>query len=73
MTCSYRLSLIQHAMQALVSASKTMIRVNEDGLICLQHKIEAHNGKDCYVDFIVLPDADDIDDDDTNDSSENQQ
>lgn len=56
MKTSYRLSLIQHATQALNTASKTMIRVNNEGMICLQHKIEAHNGKDCYVDFIVLPD-----------------
>ena len=56
MNNSYRLSLIQHATQALSTATKTMIRVNSEGMICLQHKIEAHNGKDLYVDFIVLPD-----------------
>ena len=51
----YRLTFLQHAFRALPTASETYLRINEDGLLCVQHMIVTDAGAQNFVDFVVLP------------------
>jgi hypothetical protein len=53
---SYRLALIGTAMRALSSARETCIRLNERGIICIQHMVQSTPEQKSFVDFIILPD-----------------
>jgi cell cycle checkpoint protein len=51
----YQLSLLQHALRALGDSHQTYVRMNEKGMLCLQHKL--HHGQNgmSFVEFVVLP------------------
>ena len=53
---SYRLALVGTAMRALSSARETCIRLNERGIICIQHMVQSTPEQKSFVDFIILPD-----------------
>lgn len=42
------------AMKALSIAKESYLRINSDGLLCLQHQVENSQGGECFVDFIVV-------------------
>jgi len=42
-------------MRALAVASETYLRINDEGVMCIQHQIMAASGKKCYVDFLMVP------------------
>lgn len=54
----YRQSLMQIASKALQFADKTCVRVNESGMLSMQHMICQESGSKTYVDFFVLADND---------------
>jgi len=54
--CTYRLSLLQQAGKALLNADKTNIRMNANGSLALQHIINAGENKQTHVDYYILAD-----------------
>ncbi len=63
-TCSfsYKLSLLQPAVKALSIANKTQLRINEVGVLSIQHMIR-DEGNVSFVDFLLAP-VQNMDDDD---------
>jgi len=61
---SYPLTSLQLGMKALGLASETFIRINENGIACIQHQIETSRGQEIFIDFYMLADqsADEGDD-----------
>jgi Repair protein Rad1/Rec1/Rad17 len=55
----YSLGSLQLGMKALTVATETYIRINSDGIMCIQHQLETSRGQDTYIDFLMLS-ADDI-------------
>jgi hypothetical protein len=53
-TWSYPLSSMQLAMKALGVAKETFLRINSDGLMCIQHQVEGKSGKEIFVDFLIV-------------------
>ena len=54
---------LKMAFRALAVGQNTYVRMNADGLLCVQHKIEnTEYGSECVLTFIVLPFQDDDDD-----------
>mmetsp|Transcript_28774 Transcript_28774/g.37312 ORF Transcript_28774/g.37312 Transcript_28774/m.37312 type:complete len:318 (-) Transcript_28774:134-1087(-) len=49
---SYSIRALTDAMRALNYAAETYLRLNEEGLMCIQHQITALN-QDIYVDFLI--------------------
>jgi len=54
-THSYKLSLLQPAVKALSLATKTQLRINEVGLLSLQHMIKSEEKNISFVDFFISP------------------
>ena len=54
---SYPLSAFQIGMKAADIAKETYIRINEIGIMCIQHQIETAEGKETYMDFLLLSGA----------------
>lgn len=58
---SYSLPLLQHALRALSCAKETFLRINEPGMLTLQHMIVSSLGQRSFVDFVIYPlDEDDF-------------
>jgi Repair protein Rad1/Rec1/Rad17 len=55
-TYRFHASLLQCAVKALTSAEETFLRLNDQGMLCVNHKIVNADSKVMYVSFIVLPD-----------------
>jgi len=53
-TWTYPLSSLQLATKALGVAKETFIRVNSEGLMCVQHQVEGKSGKEVFVDFLLV-------------------
>jgi hypothetical protein len=49
----------QLAVRALSTAQETFLRMNDQGMLCVNHKIVSDDGKGCYVCFTILPDEQD--------------
>jgi len=60
----YPLHSLLQGMRALVVASETFVRINDEGIMCIQHQIVAASGKKCFVDFLMVPTADEEDEED---------
>ena len=56
----YALSAFQQGMKALSVAKETFIRVNSEGIVCVQHQLETSRGQETYVDFLMVS-LDDVD------------
>ena len=52
---TYQLSLLQNALKALSDSTQTFLRLNKDGMLCLQHKLSHSQSELSFVEFIVLP------------------
>jgi len=59
----YPLQSLLQGMRALLVAAETYVRINDEGIMCIQHQIVASSGKKCFVDFLMVPTADEDDDD----------
>ena len=57
---AYRLSFLKQALRALGAAKQTYVRMNEVGMLCVQHLIEptVPAGARCYVDFLICTEED---------------
>jgi len=56
----YRMKFLQPSLKALTIAKKTKIRINDVGLLSLQHMLPTEDGKFAFVDFFIIPkEADD--------------
>lgn len=52
---SYRLDALTLGMKALVVAKETYLRINKDGVACIQHQVETAKGPETYIDFLMIP------------------
>jgi hypothetical protein len=50
----YPLTSLLLGMKALSVASETYIRINETGMMCIQHQVENNRGFETYVDFLMV-------------------
>lgn len=64
-TCSfsYKLALLQPAVKALGLSHKTQLRINENGVLSIQHMIRDEDKNISFVDFLVAPCVNADDDD----------
>ena len=51
---TYPLPSIQLGMKALGVAKETFIRINQDGIMCVQHQVENRSGRETFVDFLMV-------------------
>lgn len=42
-----------HCMKAVAVAKQSYIRINQAGLLCVQHMIELSSGKNAFIDFFI--------------------
>jgi len=56
---NYKLKLLQPWIKALQHAEKTLLRMNQDGVLNLQHMIKTEDRNTCFADFFILPTVDD--------------
>ena len=54
----YALASFHLGMKALSVASETYIRVNSEGMMCIQHLLETDMGEDTTIDFILVSSED---------------
>jgi len=53
----YHLSLLHFAVRGLAKAEETFIRINEVGMLNLNHKVvRALDGEESFISFVLLPD-----------------
>ena len=43
-------------MKALSIAKETFVRINQDGIACVQHQIETSRGQEIFLDFLMISD-----------------
>jgi hypothetical protein len=53
--------VLQLAVRVLPAATETYIRVNDQGMLSIHHKIESEDSLACFVSFILMPDEHDSD------------
>jgi hypothetical protein len=41
-------------MKALSVAKETYIRINEEGIMCIQHQVESSKGHETFIDFLMV-------------------
>lgn len=41
-------------MKALGVSTETFIRLNAEGMMCIQHQIQTGKGQETYVDFMMV-------------------
>ncbi len=51
----YSISSLHLSMKALGVAKETFVRVNMEGVMCVQHQVQGHLGKDIILDYALLP------------------
>ena len=57
---SYGLGALNQGMRALTVAKETYMRINEEGLMCVQHQVEnTASGQSTFIDFLCLAEEDD--------------
>jgi cell cycle checkpoint protein len=52
---SYKTKLVQPTVKALMSSTKTQLRINERGTLNLQHMYVTDNDQTSFLDFYVIP------------------
>jgi hypothetical protein len=52
---SYKTKLVQPTVKALMSSTKTQLRINERGTLNLQHMYVTDNDQTSFLDFFVIP------------------
>ena len=59
-SCSWRYAMtpITLSMRPLTIASESCLRVNAEGILCLQHQVSLSEGtQSAFIDFLLLPDV----------------
>ncbi len=57
---SYSLPALNHGMKALSVAKETYLRINEEGIMCVQHQVEnTVSGQSTFIDFLCLAEEED--------------
>lgn len=52
---TYSLAALNHGMRALAVAKETYLRINEAGIMCVQHQVENNvSGQSTFIDFLCL-------------------
>ena len=51
---TYPMTSFQLGMKALGVANETYLRINQDGIMALQHQIDSGHGSETYVDFLMV-------------------
>jgi len=52
---SYGLGALNQGMRALTVAKETYVRINEEGIMCVQHQVEnTASGQSTFIDFLCL-------------------
>ncbi len=59
---TYQLAALDSGMRALTFAAETYFRLNDDGIMCIQHQLPMKDGNFSFVDFLILADVEDIGD-----------
>ena len=54
----FALASFHLGMKALSVATETYIRINSDGMMCIQHLLETDMGEDTTIDFILVSSED---------------
>ncbi|CAM9644118.1 unnamed protein product [Chrysoparadoxa australica] len=49
----YALTAMVTGMKALQHAEETYFRVNEEGIMCIQHQLNMANGQSSFIDFLI--------------------
>lgn len=49
----YRIPTLLHCMKAVDVAKESYLRINQAGLLCVQHMVDITKGKKAYIDFFV--------------------
>jgi hypothetical protein len=56
----YSLAALNHGMRALAVAKETYLRINEEGIMCVQHQVENNvSGQSTFIDFLCLAEEED--------------
>lgn len=55
----YPIDAIQSGLKALHIANETYLRINEVGIMCVQHQIKTAKNQDTFIDFFILPISED--------------
>eukprot|EP00752_Nemacystus_decipiens_P011608 g10307.t1 len=58
---TYLMSGMETGMRALPHANETYFRVNEEGILCIQHQVPMSMGQTSFVDVLLCPDMQDVD------------
>lgn len=58
LTSSYPLKSLLTGMKALGVSKETFIRLNAQGMMCIQHQIQTSKGGETYVDFMMIAEDD---------------
>lgn len=68
----YSLAALNHGMRALGVAKETYLRINAEGIMCVQHQVENNvSGQSTFIDFLCLcEEEDDVPPDDDDDEEE---
>jgi hypothetical protein len=55
---TFSVSTVYYCMRPVTSSKEMCLRVNEEGIACVQHQIplDDASGSSCFVDFIMVPD-----------------
>eukprot|EP00339_Tiarina_fusa_P028424 CAMPEP_0117078146 /NCGR_PEP_ID=MMETSP0472-20121206/55106_1 /TAXON_ID=693140 ORGANISM="Tiarina fusus, Strain LIS" /NCGR_SAMPLE_ID=MMETSP0472 /ASSEMBLY_ACC=CAM_ASM_000603 /LENGTH=130 /DNA_ID=CAMNT_0004804783 /DNA_START=277 /DNA_END=669 /DNA_ORIENTATION=- len=52
----YKLSVLQPTVKALAIAAKTQVRMNQRGVLSMQHMVtDSKQASTCFIDFFILP------------------
>eukprot|EP00903_Cladosiphon_okamuranus_P020295 g18624.t1 len=70
---TYLMSGMETGMRALPHANETYFRVNEEGILCIQHQVPMSMGQTSFVDVLLCPDMQDVDMDMDVDMEEEQE
>ncbi len=49
----------QLAVKGLITAQETFLRMNDQGMLVINHKIVGEDSRSCYVSFTIMPDMPD--------------
>ena len=58
---SFKLTLLQPAVKALAIAAKSQLRMNQIGVLSMQHMIKSEDKNISFVDFYIAPEEDTVD------------
>ncbi|CAN0171036.1 unnamed protein product [Ectocarpus sp. 6 AP-2014] len=69
---TYLMTGMETGMRALGHANETYFRVNEEGILCIQHQIPMSMGQTSFVDVLLCPDIQEMDMDEEQEEEEEE-